>query len=109
MLGGNFMNDEEILRINSPKDSCGGPFIVVSKNETHRWAIVALEWEGEPTLGIRWFWSQMGTPSSRGNATWFIIPSELHNAILNGIPLDFKFRDKINRFLSGEINGNQLK
>ena len=110
MLGEDFklQNDDEILAINSPKSSCGGPYIVVSKSLESRWAIIALDWDGVPTLGIRWFWGTMGNPISSGYATWFIVPAELHNAVLNGLPLSFMFRKRINRFLAGEINGNQL-
>ncbi|MDR0604047.1 MAG: hypothetical protein LBG80_07075 [Bacteroidales bacterium] len=101
--------DEEILKINSPKEHCKGPYIVVFKSPEGRWVIVGLDWDNSPTLGIRWFWDKTGNPSSRGNATWFILPKALHNTILNGLPLDMSFRNKINRFLTGEISGNELK
>ena len=105
----NLENDEEILKIDSPKEHCEGPYIVVYKNIKQRWVIVALDWNKEPNLAIRWFWDSNGNPVSRGYATWFVIPSMLQNAILNGLPLEFQFRDEINRFLSGDISGNQLK
>jgi hypothetical protein len=101
--------DEEILTINSPKEHCDGPYVVVYKSVEERWAIVALTWDKLPALAIRWFWGKSGNPVSRGYPTWFVIPSILYNAILNGLPLAFLFRDKINRFLRGEISGNQLK
>jgi hypothetical protein len=111
MFGENFKleKDEEILKINSPKDHCDGPHVVVYKSVEERWAIVALTWDESPTLAIRWFWGKSGNPISTGYPTWFVIPSMLHNAILNGLSLNFLFRDKINRFLTGEINGDQLK
>ena len=111
MFGEDFklQNDDEILAINSPKSSCCGPYIVVSKSLESRWAIVALDWEGTSTLGIRWFDRSIGIPNSRGRATWFAIPHELHNAVLNGLPLDFQFRDRVNQFLDREISGDQLK
>jgi hypothetical protein len=102
-------NDDEILKINSPKELLKGPYMVVYKSIEDKWVIVALRWEGKPSLGIRWFWKKSGTPSSRGYATWLIIPSMLHNAVLNGLPLEFKIRDKINRFLAGKITGMQLR
>lgn len=101
--------DEEILKINSPRESLGGPYAVVSKCCSERWALVAINWEGVPTLGIKWFWGKNGNPISSSYPTWLVIPSKLQNAILNGLPLDFQFRNKLNRFLIGEISGDQLK
>ena len=105
----NLEKDEEILKINSPKEHCEGPYKVVFKDMNDRWAIVALTWDGNPTLGIRWFWGEKGNPTSTGYPTWLIIPSTLHNAVLNGLPLDFSFRDKLNYFLANKIDGNKLK
>jgi hypothetical protein len=83
--------------------------VVVFKCCPVRWALVAMTWDGIPTLGIRWFWGKNGNPVSRSYPTWLVIPSELQRAILNGLPLDFQFRNKLDRFLIGEISGNQLK
>lgn len=105
----NLENDDRILEINSPKVSVGGPYSVVFKSIEDRFAVVALDWDGNPKLAIRWFWNKNGNPSSRGYATWFVIPSMLLNAVLNGFPLDFEYRDKVNRFLAGEIDGHSLK
>ena len=101
--------DEGILKINSPKESVGGPYVVVYKNLEDRWAIVALDWDGKPRLGIRWFWGGGGNPFSSAHPTWLIIPSSLSNSILNGLPLDFGFRKKIEDFLSGDINGEVIR
>lgn len=101
--------NEEILKIASPQGSVRGPYSVVYKSEEQRWAIVALLWDDVPTLGIRWFWGTNGNPQSHGVATWLVIPSMLQNAVLNGLPLDFQFRYNLNRFLAGEISGNELK
>jgi hypothetical protein len=110
MYGENFdlKNEEEIFKINSPQDSVNGPYIVVFKNLSERWAIVALDWDNNPTLGIKWFWGKNGNPISHSYATWFVIPSMLHNTILDGIPIDFQDRHKINLFLNGEISGKEL-
>ena len=67
-------NDEEILKINSPKNCLDGPYEVIYKNIEERWAIVSLDWENEPRLGIRWFWGTSGNPISTGHPTWFILP-----------------------------------
>lgn len=109
MSGENFkMDDKEILKINSPRDSLNGPYVVVYKNTTERWAIVALDWYNEPRLGIRWFWGSGGNPFSSAHPTWLIIPSSLTNSILNGLPLNFDFMKKLEKFLSGEMSGEVL-
>jgi hypothetical protein len=101
-------DDNNILSLNSPKNAINGPYKVVYKDVNERWALVALDWDGKPSLGIRWFWGNAGNPFSSGNPTWLIIPSALINSILSGLPLDFKFRKLIDKFLNSEINGNKL-
>lgn len=101
--------DEEILKLNSPKTLVGGPYMVVFKNIEERWAIVAIDWDNEPRLGIRWFWGGGGSPFSSANPTWFIIPSSLSNSILNGLPLNMDLRITLEKYLSGEIEGKNIK
>lgn len=110
MSGVNFNLDDNnnILSLNSPKTSIAGPYSVVYKDIDQRWAIVALDWDGEPSIAIRWFWGNGGNPFSSGNPTWLIIPSPLVNGILNSLPLNFQYRKSIERFLNGEINGRDL-
>ena len=100
--------DQEILKINSPKKYVGGPYSVVFKNIDERWAIVALDWDGKPRLGIRWFWDKLGNPLSRSNPTWLVIPSALANSILDGLPLDFQYRKSLEQYLNSEIKGSDL-
>lgn len=104
----NLDDNQEILKINSPKNFVKGPYSVVFKNIEERWAIVALDWDGDPRLGLRWFWDAVGNPSSRGNGTWLIIPPSLTNSILNGLPLDFQYRKSLEQYLNNEIKGNAL-
>lgn len=104
----NLNDDNEILKINSPKDSVGGPYVVVYKNIKERWVIVALDWDEEPRFGIRWFWAGGGTPFSSAKPIWLIVPSALTNSILNGLPLNYDFRKKLENFLAGEIDGKEL-
>jgi hypothetical protein len=101
-------DDNAILGLNSPKISIKGPYKVVYKDVAERWAIVALDWNGSPSLAIRWFWGNGGNPFSSGNPTWLIIPSPLVSSMLNGLPLGFKFRKSIEKFLDSEISGNKL-
>lgn len=101
-------DDNNILSLNSPKNAINGPYKVVYKDIDERWVIVALDWDRNPSLAIRWFWGSAGNPFSSGNPTWLIIPSPLINSILSGLPLDFKFRKLIDMFLNNEIDGNKL-
>ena len=104
----NLNNDNDILSLNSPKNSIKGPYKVIYKDIDERWAIIALDWDNNPSLGIRWFWGSAGNPFSSGNPTWLIIPSPLINSILNGLPLDFKFKKAIEKFLNNELTGDKL-
>jgi hypothetical protein len=47
-----------------------------------------VNWESQDRIGIRWNGGEgpgVGNPQSRGNATWFILPDELSEAVLNRI------------------------
>lgn len=105
----NIEDDNKILEINSPKTSVGGPYAVIYKNIRERWAIVAMDWDKEPRLGIRWFWESAGNPFSSGHPTWLVIPSSLISSILNGLPLQFDQRVKLEKYLAKDITGNKLK
>lgn len=50
------------------------------------WSVARLKWDGSPVVGIRWNGdreSTKGLPQARGNPTWFVIPDELKDAVLN--------------------------
>lgn len=52
------------------------------------WSVARVNWENDLRLGIRWNGGEgpgVGNPQSRGNATWFILPDELQDVILNKI------------------------
>jgi hypothetical protein len=52
------------------------------------WSVASLDWNGEDAIGIRWNGQEgpgIGNPQSRGNATWFILPGELREAVLSRI------------------------
>ncbi len=102
-------SDTAILGIDSPRSRVGGPYVVIHKNVAERWAIVALEWEGEPRLGMRWFWSTQGNPTSSGHPTWFIIPDPLTHGILSSLPIRYKLRYMLDEFLCGRMKGDDLK
>ena len=103
------MDDRDILSIDSPKLKTDGPYVVIFKDEENRWAIVALDWEKEPRLGMRWFWGERGYPHSRQFRTWFHIPCELTNSILNGLPIRHDQLALVQKYLVGEIDGPTLQ
>lgn len=110
-LGQNFPleNDANILAINSPENMVGGPYVVVAKSIEERWAIVALDWEKTPCLGIRQFWGASGSPFGREfHATWFILPHRTNFPLLGGLGIDLGFQTLIQRFLLGQITGSEL-
>ncbi|WP_295608618.1 hypothetical protein [uncultured Lamprocystis sp.] len=48
-------------------------------------AVCELEWEGEPGVAIRWTGEDdwpLGNPQSRGNPTWFLVPAEFQEVVL---------------------------
>ena len=101
--------NDAILKINSPQDRVGGPYAVVFQHIIERWAIVAMDWEEKPVLGIRWFWDKMGNPISTAHPTWYVIPDSLAKNILAGLPLSHSLSSDIAKFLTGEIKGPKLK
>lgn len=111
MSGVNFdlHDNEKILGINSPRANLEGPFVVVHKNLEERWAVVAINWDGEPRIAMRWFWANGGNPFSSGHPTWLVIPPSLSKSILSGLPLDHAFSTKVDDFLSGKLPGDLLR
>ncbi len=104
----NIADDSNILAIRSPEEHCGGPYKVIYKNTNNRWVVVAIEWDGQPRLGIRCFYGGGGSPLSSSHATWFIIPEELTNTILNGLTVNHKLLDAVQKFLAGDMTGESL-
>ena len=90
-------DDDAILEIKSPQDFVGGPHCVICRNIEERWAIVALDWETHPRLGIRWFHGTSGNPQSRGHPTWFVVPQKLNQAILAALPIDAEVMQEVNQ------------
>jgi hypothetical protein len=50
------------------------------------WSAASVVWENARRIGIRWNGASsgpgVGNPQSRGNATWFIIPEALEQAVM---------------------------
>lgn len=100
-------DDNRILAIDSPRGMTG-PYAVVLKHTKERWAIVALDWEGEPRLGLRWFWASAGNLFSSGHATWMIIPPSLSRSLLGGLLLAHEKAVAVDHFLAVELDGSGL-
>jgi hypothetical protein len=71
----------------SPKDRVKSVEVVYDKGPVDQsWSVAQIEWDGSPAIGIRWngdSGNSKGTPQSRGNPAWFIVPSELADVLLN--------------------------
>jgi hypothetical protein len=48
-------------------------------------------------------------PNSHGYPTWFVIPRELVNGMLNTLPLDTAYRRRLDDYLCGIIQGKDIK
>ena len=70
----------------SPKDRVKSVEVIYDKGPVDQsWSVAQIEWDGSPAVGIRWngdSGNSKGTPQSRGNPAWFIVPEELEEAIL---------------------------
>lgn len=106
--GYDLTKDVNLIRINSPRSSVGGPWKVVYKDLAARWAVVLMDWEGERTLGIRWFWSKGGFPLSRGHATWMVVPDGMIEGVLNMCHISPKDKEYVRKALIGDISDEEL-
>ena len=74
--------------VQSPKGLVEDIHVIYDKGPTsYSWSIAKLKWDKKPSVGIRWNGEVdkpgSGTPQSRGNATWFIIPDEIAEAVID--------------------------
>ena len=103
----NINSDVDILNINSPRQRVKGPWCVIARGNK-RWVMVALDWDKKPSIGIRWFYGNSGTPISSSYATWLIIPEELQTTIVIGVNLPIHRQEAVQRYLRSEITGEEL-
>lgn len=107
-------DNSKISKINSPKEHVTGQPFVLYKDYINRFVIVALEYDGNPRLGIRHFWDTSGYPCRARTATWLLIPPEMNSFIVNFVTRNWNiFRwffcsRLINSFLSRKINIKKL-
>jgi hypothetical protein len=92
------------LTVQSPKGRVSDVEVVYDKGPAHySWSIATLKWDGKQAVGIRWNGEVgqpgSGTPQSRGNATWFIVPDEIVDAVVSAAAA--LERDKSNDLLAG--------
>lgn len=79
------MSYVEPASVLSPRASIRSVEVIYSTNNGG-WSVAKIGWEDSESIGIRWNGSDdapgIGSPQSRGNPTWFILPEELHDVIL---------------------------
>jgi hypothetical protein len=70
----------------SPKEKVKSVEVIFDKGpEDESWSVARLIWGDSPAVGIRWNGdsrSSIGLPQARGNPTWFILPGDLAEAVL---------------------------
>ena len=83
-----YIKPETVL---SPRGTIEALEVVYDGGE-HSWSLAKMKWDGEPVVAIRWNGGRekkippsevpsVGTPSSRGYPTWFILPKEVADMI----------------------------
>ena len=77
------------MTVLSPKGRVRDIDVVYDKGPVQQsWSIATFKWDEKDAVGIRWNGEAAGgtgngTPQSRGRATWFIVPEEIAEAVLN--------------------------
>jgi len=74
--------------VQSPKGRVADIDVLYNKGPSPQsWSIAKLKWDGADAIGIRWNGELdqpgSGTPQSRGNATWFIVPPEIVDTVVS--------------------------
>lgn len=71
----------------SPKDRVKSVEVIFDKGPVDSsWSVARLRWDDSFVVGIRWNGdrnSTKGLPQARGNPTWFVVPDEIADAVLN--------------------------
>jgi len=73
--------------VQSPKGRVADIDVLYDKGPSPQsWSIAKLKWDGVDAIGIRWNGDNdhlVGTPQSRGKATWFIVPKEIVDTVVS--------------------------
>jgi hypothetical protein len=95
-----YISPETVL---SPKGRVDKIDVIYDKGpSTQSWSIAKLKWNGDDAIGMRWNGDEdhlVGTPQSRGKATWFIVPKEIAGAVLHAATM--LHRQKSESLLAG--------
>jgi hypothetical protein len=71
--------------VQSPKRQLVLVSVILNTGEDG-YAVALIRWDGEPKLAMRWNGTDdpnsIGSPQSRGYATWFVIPDEFQESVL---------------------------
>ncbi|HEX8711921.1 MAG TPA: hypothetical protein VF730_08620 [Terracidiphilus sp.] len=71
----------------SPKERVKSVEVIYDKGPVDfSWSVARLQWDESIVVGIRWNGdrnSTKGLPQARGNPTWFVVPEELADAVLD--------------------------
>ena len=73
--------------VRSPKDRVKDVEVIFDKGpRVGSWSLAKLKFDGSDAVGIRWNGEVakpgVGTPSSRSNPTWFIVPTEIAESLV---------------------------
>ena len=60
-------------------------------------------------MGLRWFNTKKGYPNSFGHKTWIILPYIISKSIIEHFEFDTETKVKLQKFIDGDISGNNFK
>jgi hypothetical protein len=104
----NLEDDDSILQFKSPINLVGGPYSIVYKNVEERIVIVAMEFDGQPCLGIHLFKDETGWPSSRGIPVWCAVLQDDLSKLLQYFEFEPGISESLYGFLNGKVKGQDL-
>jgi hypothetical protein len=82
--------------VTSPKGRVENLKVIYNSGEKtgaeHSWSLAEMKWDGTPAMGLRWNGPGIGTPHSRGIPTWFIVPEEVANIVVEMLKLSNKIK-----------------
>lgn len=84
----NTMSYIEAKDVKSPRKQWSLIEVLVDQGESG-WSLAVGEWDGERCLTARWNGGDgrpAGNPQSRGNPTWFVLPSEFVEPLMSIVP-----------------------
>ena len=76
--------------VKSPRKQWSLIEVLVDRGESE-WSLAVGEWNGKRCLAARWNGGDglpAGNPQSRGNPTWFVLPSEFVEPLMSIVPPD---------------------